>query len=310
MKNLKKFLKNNYIKILLIEILLLSFSTIIIGFNLKTRQKNVDAIKGNIAIAKEENVKEQEEEQEEQKEKGEEENNSKNKSSEKNQLKDENDDENESEIKSKDEEKDKDLELISSYITRMTSDREKEKNRVYNIKRAAEYVNGIELKPNEEFSFYETVWAKNKSKSYKDADTITQNGMDKGLGGGICQVASTLFVAALKANLKITQRNNHSRLVSYIPLGLDASYYTGVKDLKFKNNLKNKIKIKADYTDKYIKIKILGKPTKEEKKVKVVIYPAKITKETSKELETNVLVEKEVENKVVDSINFKSSYLK
>ncbi len=307
MKNLKKFLKNNYIKILLIEILLLSFSTIIIGFNLKTRQKNVDAIKGNIAIAKEENVKAQEEEKEE--EKGEEKNNSKNENSEKNQIEGEND-ENKDEVKNKNEEKDKDLELISSYITRMTSNREKEKNRVYNIKRAAEYVDGIELKPNEEFSFYEAVWANNKSKSYKNADTITQNGMDKGLGGGICQVASTLFVAALKANLKITQRNNHSRLVSYIPLGLDASYYTGVKDLKFKNNLKNKIKIKADYTDKYIKIKILGKPTEKEKKVKVVIYPAKITKETSKVLETNVLVEKEVENKVVDSINFKSSYLK
>lgn len=298
MKFLKKFLKNNYIKILLVEILLLSFSTIIIGFNLKAKQKSVDVARRNIAMAKEEDKKNQEEQD------------SENENSNSNQDDDEKINEKNNEKENDEDEKDKDLEIISSYITRMTSNREKEKNRVYNIKRAAEYVNGIELNPNEEFSFHETVWAKGKSKSYKNADTITQNGMDKGLGGGICQVASTLFVAALKANLKITQRNNHSRIVSYIPLGLDASYFTGVKDLRFKNTLKNKIKIKADYTDKYIKIKILGKPTKEEKKVKVTIYPAKVTKETSKTVETDVLVEKEVEGKLESSINFKSSYFK
>lgn len=294
MKYFKKILKNNYIKIFIAEILLLVFSTIVLSYNLKARQKSSSVMQKNIALVKKDNENEQEEDEQEENEEKEEINQK------------EEPKENEEKLKNNK----GNLKIISSYISRMTSDREKEKNRVYNIKKAAEYVNNIELKPGEEFSFYETVWAKNKNKAYKNADTITQNGMDKGLGGGICQVASTLFVAALKANLKITQRSNHSRIVSYIPLGLDASYSTGVKDLKFKNTLKNKIKIKATYTDKFVKITILGTPTKEEEKVKTIIYPAKTTKETSKIIETDVLVEREVGDKVINSIHFKSSYLK
>ena len=302
MKNLKKIIKNSYIKILIAEILLLSFSTVIIAFNLKAKQKNVDASKKDLTIAKEENENEKTNEEVNEKENFQE------------KLYEEKYEDAQTEkaekYAKKTGSKKKKLEIISGYTTEMSSDREKEKNRVYNIKKAVEYINGVELKPNEEFSFHKAVWAKNKHKCYKIADTITQNGMDKGLGGGICQVASTLFVAALKANLKIIQRNSHSKKVTYSPLGLDASYFTGVKDLKFKNILKNKIKIKAISSNDYVEIIILGKPTKEEKKIKTIIHPAKTTKENSKIIETDVLVEKKNNGETINSTHFKSSYLK
>ena len=149
MKYLKKILKNNYIKIFIAEILLLVFSTIILSYNLKARQKSSNVMKKNIALVKKDNENEDEQEKDKQEEYEQEETNRE-------------------EEPKEDEEKLKNnkgnLKIISSYISRMTSDREKEKNRVHNIKKAAEYVNNIELKPGEEFSFYEAVWAKNKNK--------------------------------------------------------------------------------------------------------------------------------------------------
>lgn len=200
--------------------------------------------------------------------------------------------------------------VISSFKTKLSTEREKEKNRVYNIKKAASFLNNLTIKPNSEFSFKKSVWQNKKSESYKYADTLTQNGMDKGLGGGICQVATTLYIAALKANLKITQRQPHSRVVSYAPLGLDASYFSNYKDLRFINSLDEKIKIKTKLKNDELTVKLLTEKPIKKNYDEIIIEKAKILEETKKNIKTDVLVKVIKNEKVKESKHIRSCYRK
>lgn len=200
------------------------------------------------------------------------------------------------------------LNVISSFTTKMTLENEKEENRLFNIKTAISYINGKIIKPDETFSYNTNIWANGKGKKYKVAQTLSQNGMDRGRGGGVCQVSSTLFVAALKANLKIVERYNHSRKVSYAPLGLDATYVTGVKDLKIKNPYKYPIKIEASYTNDHITINLVDVENKIEiPDVKInsaeILETTKLST-TSEKIKTRVAIEKTINgNKTTDYIN-------
>ena len=200
------------------------------------------------------------------------------------------------------------LNVISSFTTKMTLENEKEENRLFNIKTAISYINGKIIKPDETFSYNENIWANGKGKKYKVAQTLSQNGMDRGRGGGVCQVSSTLFVAALMANLKIIERYNHSREVSYAPLGLDATYVTGVKDLRIKNPYKYPIKIEASYTNDHITINLVDVENKIEiPNVKIssaeILETTKFSP-TENKIKTRVAVEKTINgNKTTDYIN-------
>ena len=206
--------------------------------------------------------------------------------------------------------KKKEKNLIASYTTELSTEREKEKNRIYNIKKAASFLNNLTIKPNSEFSFKKNAWQNEKNKNYKYADTLTQNGMDKGLGGGICQVATTLYIAALKANLKITNRQPHSRIISYAPLGLDASFFTPYKDLKFINSLKTEIKIKTNFKDNKLTIKLLTKEPIKKNYDKIMIEKAKIIENTKKNIKTDVLIKIIKDDKVIETKHVKSCYEK
>ena len=117
------------------------------------------------------------------------------------------------------------------------------KDRTTNLELAAEKINGTILSPGEEFSYNTTVGARTISNGYKEAKIYSNGKVVDGIGGGICQISSTLYNAAMFANLNITTRYNHQFLTSYVAPGRDATVVYGVKDLKFINNRSYPIKI-------------------------------------------------------------------
>jgi vancomycin resistance protein YoaR len=108
--------------------------------------------------------------------------------------------------------------------------------RINNIELATKAVNGTTLLPGEEFSFNGTVGERTKARGYKEAGVIIGDKIESGLGGGICQVSSTLYNAVLTANLKVVERRNHSLPLGYVGKGLDATVDWGNIDFKFKNS--------------------------------------------------------------------------
>lgn len=143
---------------------------------------------------------------------------------------------------------------IASYTTTIY---DKDENRVYNITLAISYINGKIIKSNEEFSFNNTVGAMDEEHGFKKAVGFDSNGKKIQVsGGGMCQISSTMYNAALIANLEVTERHSHSRRVYYVPKDKDATIYYGSLDFKFKNNTTNDIKIEATNDDKNVTIKL------------------------------------------------------
>ena len=144
--------------------------------------------------------------------------------------------------------------LISEYTTKIYS---KDSNRQQNISITCSKINNTIINNNETFSFYNIVGKATAEKGYKEAD-IFQNGKTiKGIGGGNCQVSSTIYNAVLGAEgLEVTERHDHGKPVPYVPEGKDAAVSFGSLDLKFVNHTGNKIKISAycDENNVYIKI--------------------------------------------------------
>ncbi|MGN1420751.1 MAG: VanW family protein [Eubacterium sp.] len=117
-------------------------------------------------------------------------------------------------------------------------------NRTTNLKIASKAISGTIINPGETFSLNKVVGPRTAAKGYKEAPVFTGgDGVENGLGGGICQVASTMFNCVLNANLTINERHQHSQRVSYVPLGRDSAIYGTVEDLKWTNNTKYAIKV-------------------------------------------------------------------
>lgn len=117
----------------------------------------------------------------------------------------------------------------------------KNKNRTTNLKIASKAISGTVIMPGETFSFNKIVGPRTKAKGYKPAAVFDSAGT--GIGGGICQVASTVYNCALYANVGIVERHQHNERVAYVPLGRDAAIYNNVQDFRWKNTTKYPIKI-------------------------------------------------------------------
>ena len=118
-------------------------------------------------------------------------------------------------------------------------------NRTTNLRLACKAIDGTIIKPGETFSFNKTVGRRTTAKGYKPATIFTgPDSHAQGVGGGVCQVASTMFNAALLSNFKIVERHQHSQKVTYCPVGRDAAIFWGSEDFKFKNTLNYPIKIR------------------------------------------------------------------
>ena len=122
--------------------------------------------------------------------------------------------------------------------------------RTVNLKLACKAINGTIVYPGEVFSFNRTVGRRTAEKGYKEAYVFTgPTTHQMGIGGGVCQVASTMFNAALRANFGIVERHQHAQRVTYCPLGRDAAIYWGSEDFKFRNTTNYPIKIKMNCGD-------------------------------------------------------------
>jgi len=120
-------------------------------------------------------------------------------------------------------------------------------------------LNNSIVKPGETFSFCDTVGPSTVERGYKEANVIIQGTETKGLGGGNCQVSSTLYnaVLAVPNELEVLERHPHSAPVPYIEEGKDAAISYGSHDFKFKNNTDSDIKIVAENTTDSITIKLI-----------------------------------------------------
>ena len=109
-------------------------------------------------------------------------------------------------------------------------------SRVENINIACGAINGLAIYPGGSFSFNSTVGRRTEANGYRDAPVLVNGHKEKGCGGGVCQVSSTLYMAAMNAGLQIEERHPHSESVAYAPKGMDATVVYGEKDLVFTNN--------------------------------------------------------------------------
>lgn len=142
-------------------------------------------------------------------------------------------------------------------------------SRTTNLKLAAKKINGTVLLPGETFSYNKVVGERTIAAGYKNA-AIYQNGeVVDGLGGGICQISTTLFNAALFANLDILELHNHQFVPSYVGAGRDATVAYGSKDFKFKNSRKYAIKLECSVSGGIAKFKIYGLKEDPEYDIKV-----------------------------------------
>jgi len=142
-------------------------------------------------------------------------------------------------------------------------------NRVHNITIGASAINGVLLAPNEEFSTLNHLGAIDASTGYLPELVIKNNKTVPDFGGGLCQVSSTLFRAALNAGMKITERQNHSYRVSYYepPIGMDATIFDPSPDFKFINNYSSHILIQSQIVGTKITFDFYG--TKDNRKVEI-----------------------------------------
>lgn len=142
-------------------------------------------------------------------------------------------------------------------------------NRTGNIRSAAGYINGTIVYPGEEFSANEVMrYPFTIEDGYFSAGSYLKGKTVNSMGGGVCQVSTTLYNAALLAELEIVERNNHSMTVSYVPLSADAAVAGGYLDLKFKNNTDAPIYIEGFVTNgKRLDFNIYGEETRPENRV-------------------------------------------
>lgn len=171
--------------------------------------------------------------------------------------------------------------LLSAYTTWFDPS---QVDRTYNIRVAAAALDELLVPPGKEVSFNKVVGPRSTEAGYKRATVIVDNEFVDGIGGGVCQVSTTIYNAVLLADLEVTCRSNHSIPVSYIPLGRDAAVAYDYLDFCFVNNSNSYILIKSSLGYDNVTFKIFGN-TEYKKDVSIktwvteVLEPAKIYEE-------------------------------
>ncbi|MBQ6430268.1 MAG: VanW family protein [Oscillospiraceae bacterium] len=135
--------------------------------------------------------------------------------------------------------------------------------RTHNLELACKAINGTIVKPGETFSFNKVVGERTAEKGYGAAGVYVGGETVQELGGGVCQVASTIFYCTIKADLEVVERAEHQFTPSYIPWGMDATIYWGSLDYKWRNNTPYPIRIDASVSDGYVHIRFVGTDTKD-----------------------------------------------
>jgi vancomycin resistance protein YoaR len=130
--------------------------------------------------------------------------------------------------------------------------------RVHNIRSTAETIHDLILKPDEVFDYGKVIQETTKRVGYRNAPVIFNGKIVPGIGGGICQVSSTLYNAVLRSGLEIVERRNHSLPVKYVPLGQDATFSDGYINFKFRNTTGHHLLIRTSTTSSSVTVKLFG----------------------------------------------------
>ncbi len=159
--------------------------------------------------------------------------------------------------------------LLSEFSTTYAASN---KNRTTNLMLAASKINGTVIMPGESFSYNKVVGARTISAGYKEAPIYVEGKVEDGLGGGICQITSTLYNAVVYANLEITQRTNHQFVPSYVSASRDATVVYGAIDFQFKNNRTYPIKLVCSVSSGIANFKIFGLRQDDDLEVQISSY--------------------------------------
>ena len=159
--------------------------------------------------------------------------------------------------------------LLSEYSTQYYASN---RNRTTNLILAANKINGTVIMPGEIFSYNKVVGARTIAAGYKEAPIYVQGKVVDGLGGGICQITSTLYNAVVYANLEVTQRSNHQFVPSYVTASRDATVVYGALDFQFKNNRNYPIKIVCSVSGGIANFKIFGLKQEDDYEVEISSY--------------------------------------
>lgn len=130
--------------------------------------------------------------------------------------------------------------------------------RRYNVDAAARSIDGIVLAPGEIFDYAKVIEYAEKTYGFREAPVILRGKLVPGIGGGICQVSSTLYNAAIRTGLEIIERRNHSLPVSYLPKGQDATFAKGYINFRFKNTFGHHLLIRAEVENDQLIVKLFG----------------------------------------------------
>ncbi len=149
---------------------------------------------------------------------------------------------------------------IASFMTHTTNIAVRNKN----VSLAAAAINGFILNPGEEFSYNGTVGQRTKEKGYGEAGAYFNGEVVQEIGGGVCQVSTTLYNAVFRAGLESTERTSHTFSPSYVTPGCDATVSWGGPDYKFVNNSEYPIGIKAHYENRKVYVSLFGVPLLED----------------------------------------------
>lgn len=168
--------------------------------------------------------------------------------------------------------KKEDLTFVNGVLATFSTDYSKsEDNRKDNIALGASFFSEMIVQPGQEVSFLKTINGITKENGFKESGVIISGEFDRGIGGGICQVSTTIYNALIRADLEIVERHNHSRPIGYVPRSTDAAVVEGYKDLVFRNNYKTPIYLMAKTDGHDMEFTVYG--NKEEKPYDIEIVP-------------------------------------
>lgn len=165
--------------------------------------------------------------------------------------------------------------LLSTFKTTYST---RDRDRTTNLTLAANKINGTVVMPGETFSYNTVVGERTIAAGYKEAPIYVSGEVVDGLGGGICQITSTLYNAVVYANLEIVERSNHQFVPSYVSASRDATVVYGSIDFKFKNNRDYPIKLVCSVSNGVAKFDIYGLKTTDDYEVEI---SSRITSQTS-----------------------------
>ncbi|ANE46737.1 hypothetical protein SY83_11150 [Paenibacillus swuensis] len=198
--------------------------------------------------------------------------------------------------------------LVSAFSTPIRS---KGAGREHNMSAAAQQMYDMELAPGAVFDYARVIKAAEKNFGFRAAPVILNGKMVPGVGGGICQVSSTLYAAALRLGLEIVERRNHSLPVSYATLGQDATYAGGYINFKFKNTTGHHLVIRTYLEDGRVVAKLFGSMPEGvsydivSKTVKTLAPKVKYVRNTSLPIGSEQVLQKGKEGYVVETYRYK-----